>query len=206
MRRIRALQPNTLINDRLVDADCAERADIVTPENRIPETPPVNAQGQPLRWEACMRLNQNWGYVREDHEFKDVGQVLRELIEIHAKGGNPLLNVGPNARGEFPPPYAQVLDGVGTWLERQGEAVRPAGPSGLTVRGSVTWNRFFINYFRWRCAYTRSGDRLYLHLLPQPHSGEPCLARVRVAIAPQPRRRDRTAPGCVAASAGCDRW
>lgn len=168
MRRIRSLQPGILINDRLVDAECAERADIVTPENRIPETPPVDAAGQPLRWEACMCLNQNWGYVRDDHEFKDVGQVLRELIEIRAKGGNLLLNVGPNARGEFPRPYAEVLDGVGAWLERQGESVRPAGPPGLTVRGAATWNRFFTDCFRWRCAYTRSGDRLYLHVLRHP--------------------------------------
>ena len=61
-----------LINDRL-----APGQDLVTPENRIPAEGLRDENGDPMRWESCMCLNGNWGYVRDDRRYKDAGRVVR---------------------------------------------------------------------------------------------------------------------------------
>ncbi|MEM6312782.1 MAG: alpha-L-fucosidase [Planctomycetota bacterium] len=173
MRRIRALQPDILVNDRLVKATGGEiepdaRPDIVTPENKIPPHGLLDDQGRPARWESCMCHNEHWGYSRDDRTYKSAREVLGQLAEVTSKGGNLLLNVGPNARGEFPQPWTgAVLNAVGRWLDRNGQSIYGNGPCRLTHDGGQPFNAWFTDSFKWKVAYTRRGDdlTLYAHVL-----------------------------------------
>ena len=56
--------------------------------------------------------------------------MVHQLCEVASKGGNYLLNVGPDALGQLPTPATDLLLEVGKWLESNGEAVyqTKAGP------------------------------------------------------------------------------
>ncbi|MEM6821501.1 MAG: alpha-L-fucosidase [Verrucomicrobiota bacterium] len=170
IQRIRELQPDILINDRLTIGDSDTPIDIITPENKIPREGIRSADGTPLRWESCMCYNQNWGYVRDDRSYKGPEMVLQQLAEITSKGGNFLLNVGPNARGEFPEPYyRQMLEHVGSWIERNGSSIFDTNPPSIKLSPDCSWENFFCENFRWKVAYSQKGaNYLYVHIIEYP--------------------------------------
>ncbi len=103
----RRLQPGILIDNRLggnIRAIEPEvyAGDFACPEQIIPPEGVLNEAGQPLPWEACITLNDHWGYNAQDKNWKSSKTVVRALVECVSKGGNLLLNVGPTAKGEFP--------------------------------------------------------------------------------------------------------
>ena len=171
MRMIRELQPGILVNNRLVNDDSAtEKADLVTPENKIPPEGMRDAEGNLQRWESCMCYNKSWGYVREDTQFKGADGVVSRLVEIAGKGGNFLLNVGPNPRGELPAPkYPDMFRQVGTWLDRNGEGIYGTEPFGFD-----TWA-----FFSSKMYFTRRDDTLYVHVVDAPHDGRIFIPKIK---------------------------
>jgi alpha-L-fucosidase len=107
---VRAIQPHILCNGRN-----GLPGDFATPEGHT-------GAPQPWRpWEACMTLNQSWGFHAGDQEWKTPGQIV-DLLAAAAQGqGNLLLNVGPRGDGSLPEESVRVLEGVGEWLARGGE-------------------------------------------------------------------------------------
>ncbi|HEY3267590.1 MAG TPA: alpha-L-fucosidase [Armatimonadota bacterium] len=146
---IHSLQPATLVNDRT-----NLPADYATPEQTIP------ANGYPggRLWETCMTMNDHWGYARDDHNWKSPEDLVRKLSDIASKGGNFLLNVGPNELGEFPPDATERLAAVGQWMKVNGDAIYGTSRS-----------PFKRLSFDGRC--TRKGNRLYLHVFNWPADG-----------------------------------
>jgi len=110
IRMIRKLQPEIMINNRL-DVP----ADMETPEQYQPREW-VMLDGKPRVWEACQTFSGSWGYHRDEESWKSVEMLVRMLIECVSKGGNLLLNVGPNARGRFDERAKRALDGMGEWM------------------------------------------------------------------------------------------
>ena len=107
--------PKLIWNNRLGGG---YRGDTETPEQTVP------ANGFPGKdWETCMTMNDTWGYKSYDTNFKSTETLLRNLIDIASKGGNYLLNVGPDANGVVPMPEQQRLREMGAWLARNGEAI-----------------------------------------------------------------------------------
>ena len=49
-----------------------------------------------------MTMNDTWGYKSYDTNFKSTETLLRNLIDIASKGGNYLLNIGPDSKGIVP--------------------------------------------------------------------------------------------------------
>ena len=74
-------------------------------------------------WESCMTMNDTWGFKKSDHNWKSAETLIHNLIDIAAKGGNYLLNVGPTAEGRIPPESVERLDEMGQWLKQNGEAI-----------------------------------------------------------------------------------
>ncbi|WP_080831819.1 alpha-L-fucosidase [Cohnella massiliensis] len=151
---IRSLQPHVVIDNRLgnINAKLPESyaGDFYSPEQIIPPGGIVDANGRPLPWEACITLNENWGYYAEDRAFKPPMHIVRALVECVSKNGNLLLNVGPDAKGEIPRESLDALAGVGEWLRRNGDSIYGCGASELP---KPEWGR-----------YTRKGDKLYAHV------------------------------------------
>jgi alpha-L-fucosidase len=148
MKMVRRLQPNILVNDRLEIG-----GDLVTPEQYQPRGW-VERGGKRVLWEACQTLNGSWGYHRDNHDWKSVDMLVKMLIDTVSKGGNLLLNVGPNARGEFEPRALERLRGIGEWMRLHERSIYECTAS--EFKAPVD------------CRYTQNGNRLYLHLFSWP--------------------------------------
>ena len=161
MEMVRSLQPGVVVNNRLEVsgegfgslAACAPtpfHGDFVSPEQIVPPDGLSDAQGRPLVWESCVTMNNHWGYCAQDHFYKPAPMLIKKLVECVSKGGNLLLNVGPDAQGRFPAQSLAVLAEMGRWMDQNGESVYGCGPAGLP---KPDFGR-----------YTRRGDRLYVHI------------------------------------------
>jgi alpha-L-fucosidase len=106
-------QPGLIVVDRAVGGRFENYR---TPEQKIPEEP------LPYPWETCMTLGDSWSYVPNDH-YKPARTVVQMLVDVVAKGGNYLLNVGPDANGELPPVAVDRLREIGAWMKVNGEAI-----------------------------------------------------------------------------------
>jgi alpha-L-fucosidase len=156
VQMVRSLQPGILIDNRL-GGDLKKRqpevyaGDFASPEQIIPPEGVVNEDGRPIPWEACITMNDHWGYAAWDKNWKSPKTIVRALVECVSKGGNLLLNVGPTAKGEIPDESLEILDKVGKWMHQNGESIYGCGRVGLP---KPEWGR-----------YTGKGNRLYAHIL-----------------------------------------
>lgn len=70
-----------------------------------------------------MTMNDNWGWAKDDDNWKSVEQLVRLLVETASKGGNLLLNVGPMGNGRIPEESVTRLKEVGRWMRVNGSAI-----------------------------------------------------------------------------------
>src|SRR5207253_6471137 len=74
-------------------------------------------------WETCMTINNTWAYNMHDREFKSAQFLIRGLVEVASRGGNFLLNVGPQPDGVIQPEFQDRLRAIGEWLSVNGESI-----------------------------------------------------------------------------------
>jgi alpha-L-fucosidase len=117
MPRIAAMarthQPGLIIVDRAVEGPYQ---DYRTPEQEVPEKP------LDTPWESCLTMGTSWSYVPND-EYKPTAKLIHLLVEIVAKGGNLLLNIGPSPNGELQDTALERLHDLGQWMKVNGDAV-----------------------------------------------------------------------------------
>jgi alpha-L-fucosidase len=169
VQMIHDLQPATLVNDRIgVDADYE------TPEQFIPTAIPTkgivltgidpkvsqqlkNAIPRPedfRLWETCMTINNTWAYNKNDRDFKSEQTLIRSLVEVASRGGNFLLNVGPQPDGQIQPEFRQRLRAIGDWLTLNGDSIYDStfgpiqGVAGL--RTTANDKSIFVHVFDWK--------------------------------------------------------
>ncbi len=142
-----SLDSTIIVNDR-VKRWMPNAGDYETPEQEIPAEP-LNRP-----WETCLTINWSWGYNQNDHGWKSPKALLYMLLEIVSKGGNLLLNVGPNAEGVIPTPSVERLQSIGNWLDQYGE----------TVYGSIESPIQKVDFG----FVTYKGDNYYLHVFSTP--------------------------------------
>jgi len=70
-----------------------------------------------------MTLNDTWGFKKDDQKWKSLETIIRNLCDIASKGGNYLLNVGPDSHGEIPAESVKRLAEVGAWMKVNGETI-----------------------------------------------------------------------------------
>ena len=82
-----------------------------------------------------MTMNDTWGYKTYDNNFKSTETLIRNLIDIASKGGNYLLNIGPDSHGIVPAARgrAPAADGQVAGRQRRSHLRHPAHP--LRCRG-----------------------------------------------------------------------
>ncbi len=140
---VRGLSPDIVINNRVGKRRVVD-GDTGTPEQEIPGEP---VAGQ--LWESCMTLNGSWGFARWDTNWKSPVELTRNLAGIAGRGGNYLLNVGPDRSGRIPAESVTRLRTMGDWLRVNGGAVHGAHEPGIVAEPA--WG-----------TVSRSGDKLYV--------------------------------------------
>ncbi len=154
---VKKLAPNAIINNRLdLGPDnnntqmLSPYADYYTPEQNI------GAYDDMRPWETCMTLGDQWSWKPNDR-IKTASQVIGILAQCVGGDGNLLLDTGPMPDGRSEPRHVDVLNQVGDWLKKNGAAVygTRGGPFKPNALG----------------ASTRSGNKIYLHVLQWPAAG-----------------------------------
>ncbi|MCL2372565.1 MAG: alpha-L-fucosidase [Defluviitaleaceae bacterium] len=85
------------------------------------------AEMQPFRWQTDTPIARNSWCWTENNSFKPAKELICELVDIVSKNGVLLLNVGPKPDGSISDQDANVLRGMGKWLEINGEAIYGTG-------------------------------------------------------------------------------
>ena len=93
-------------------------------------------------------MNNNWGYNAKDKNFNPAPMLIKKLVECVSKGGNLLLNVGPDAKGNIPDESVQILKEIGAWMKKNSESIVGCTKSDLPKpeNGRITQNGNTIYY------------------------------------------------------------
>lgn len=146
---LRVLQPNSLFSSRVGQGlgDYRDFGDS--------EVPPAPIQGA---WESIYTHNDSWGYIEHDMNFKSSAEIIRLLANVASKGGNLMLNVGPDGKGNIPSYSVKHLRETGKWLQKYGESIY-----------GTTYG--FIPKQPWGVTTSKPG-KLFLHVINKPKNGK----------------------------------
>jgi len=118
VKMARSHQPGLIVVDRTVHG---KYENYRTPEQHVPE----RALDYP--WETCMTMATSWSYVPNDR-YKSARELIHLLVDIVAKGGNLLLNIGPGPNGRWHDDAYDRLREIGDWMKINGEAIYKTEP------------------------------------------------------------------------------
>ena len=165
IRMVRRHQPDVIIDNRLetsgegfgslvTEQPAYYSGDFVSPEQILPPEGIRNVRGERVPWELCTTMNNNWGYNPYDTDYKPASMLIRKLVECVSKGGNMILNVGPDANGRFNAESCRLLDEIGAWMSVNSESIYGCGSADVP---KPDWG--------W---YTKKSGCIYAHILENP--------------------------------------
>lgn len=188
MEMVRSIQPHLIIDNRLEGS--AEDAgsirslnpttysgDFASPEQMIPPKGIKDVAGNPIPWEACITLNNHWGYHSTDSHYKTAKMVVRTLVDCVSKGGNLILNVGPDGTGRIPKESVRILEEVGEWMDENSLSIYGCGAADFP---KPEWGRF-----------TQNGNKLYAHVMEE-QVGAVCLPYMAGKVGKMRMCKDRS--------------
>ena len=157
---VRKLQPKVVINPRSGwegDFQCDEGGHEIT--GAIIDQP----------WEKCLNLNRaSWGYNTRQN-LMPLEEIVRTQVNVVGRGGNVLLNVGPDPDGVIPETHVERLREVGNWLRINGQGIYGTRPGPFQPIDHV-------------CCTTFKGNKVYVHVLDWGPSGKIALPGLRQKI------------------------
>ncbi|MFN5225300.1 MAG: alpha-L-fucosidase, partial [Bacteroidota bacterium] len=76
-------------------------------------------------WEESRGMGYSYGYNREEDawDYNSSQSLIYHLIDKVSRGGNFLLDIGPDEHGKIPPIMQERLLDIGKWLSVNGEAI-----------------------------------------------------------------------------------
>lgn len=111
---VKSIQPDCIVSGRIGNG-IGEY--MTTADNFIPRLP------YPGDWEVPATLNNTWGFNKFDKEWKSPEEVIKTLLKVTSRGGNYLLNIGPDGEGDVPQESIAVLDQVGSYVTKNAEGI-----------------------------------------------------------------------------------
>ncbi len=156
-------------------------------------------------WEESQGIGHSYGYNRNEQlaDYKSSHDLILLLVDIVARGGNLLLDIGPTADGRIPVIMQQRLTDMGNWLSVNGEA----------IYGTKAWTRpyqwssgkmpqkngasFMAGYSVAKLVQPKQNESHIEYFFTQKDNDVYCLVP---AFAPQVRIRDLSVSSSVKAS------
>ena len=91
-------------------------------------------------------------YKKTSEVLNEIEDITYELLFVDdgSKGGNMILNVGPDARGQFPKESIQVLNEISEWMKLNQDSIYGCTKCELD---KPEWGR-----------YTQKGNKIYAHI------------------------------------------
>ena len=123
VKYVHSLDPNIVVT----------RGEMKTPEQNIPNT------AMPGPWETCMTMGTQWQYKPTHEEYKSGTELIEKLIEIRAKGGNFLMNVGPKPNGEIPIEQEERLREIALWMYVNNEGIKNVRTVPTIIKDGDMW-------------------------------------------------------------------
>ena len=100
-----------------------------------------------------MTINETWAYNAHDHHYKSSKDLIRGLVEVVSRGGNFLLNVGPQPDGMIQPEFQERLHAIGDWITVNGDSIYETtyGPiqGQSAFRMTAKDSDLFVHIFDW---------------------------------------------------------
>ena len=127
----RAKQPGLIVVDRDVPG---RYQNYLTPEARVPK------EALPYPWEVPMPMARSWSFVPND-VYKSPRQLIQLLVDVVAKGGNLLLNIGPGPDGTWHEAAYDRLAALGAWMRVNAEAIYDTRPIAPYAAGQLRFTR-----------------------------------------------------------------
>lgn len=108
-----------VVNDRWGSGTRFRHGGIYTPEYQ----PDLDFENH--YWEESRGMGYSYGYNREEDawDYNSTQSLVLQLIDKVSRGGNFLLDIGPDAHGKIPPIMQERLLGIGNWMKINGEAI-----------------------------------------------------------------------------------
>lgn len=140
---VKAINPEVIISGRIGNG-LGEY--MTTGDNFIPAEPFVGD------WEVPATLNDTWGFKRVDTNWKDPKKLLELLLKINSRGGNYLLNIGPDGKGNVPVRSIEILDSVGSYVKANEDAIF-----------ATKYVEKYPYDLDW-CIFTRKENKFFIHV------------------------------------------
>jgi len=113
------VKEKVVVNDRWGSGIRFKHAGIYTPEYQ----PDLDFEDH--YWEESRGMGYSYGYNREEDawDYNSAQSLVLQLIDKVSRGGNFLLDIGPDEHGKIPPIMQERLLQIGEWLKINGEAI-----------------------------------------------------------------------------------
>ena len=113
----------------------------------------INGKIIPVLWEKnmCICSGCSWGYMPDD-PVTDFAPLIRMMVNVVCRGGNWLVNIGPDRNGKISGEIRNRIHEVGEWLRKYGESIYGTGAGPFQPADGVYGSTFREN-------------TVYLHIL-----------------------------------------
>ncbi len=163
IKEVRTIQPNIMIRSRGI----GNYGDYYTPEGFVPE----DKENTNMPWMVIYPLASSFSYDNDATKYKGTKWIIDNLVDAVSKGGNFMVGIGPDGRGNFHPKVVEQLEATGKWLEINGEGIyetRAAGiwKEGKDIRFTTTKDQKYLYAF----SLSWPGEKLVLQTV-KPKKG-----------------------------------
>ncbi len=150
------VKSTVVVNDRWGKETRGKHGGYYTTEYDIVHNEDASAKKFEHPWEECRGIGGSFGYNRNENlaDYNSSDALIQMLVQKVSRGGNLLLDIGPDADGTIPVIMQQRLADIGAWLTTNGDAIFGASSYQVTPPGGTVF-------------YTQKGNNLYLILTAQ---------------------------------------